>query len=195
MKKLRHLDNKIQINVNYVIGQHNTDHLFENLQQIESALKGMRLDHFSIEHLAYTKGMDELAQAVDADALQIELERIKQHSFAFPVSATPVIKQEDLGRYYRTFEPFDRINCNVPWIALYVFPDGEVTSGGGMFACTKVLGNLQSEPLPVIWNGKEMRAFRRRIRSEMPADCIRCCHTIHYSPIIRCTPKIEQLEK
>jgi MoaA/NifB/PqqE/SkfB family radical SAM enzyme len=188
MKALRRLDDKIQINVNFVVGKLNAPNLFDNLVLIERAFGEMRLNHMSIEHLAFTQGMIEVAADIDAIALKAELERISNHRFAFGVSATPVIRPSDLEKYYRTFLPIGRTNCNVPWIALYILPDGRVTPGGGMFACTKVVGSMRSESLRQIWNGKTLRAFRRGIKNAMPADCARCCHTIHYSPIIRCTP-------
>jgi len=195
MKKLRRQDSKITLNLNYVIGKKNTEHLFDNILEIQRSLDGMRLDHFSIEHLAFTSDMQSMTNDLDSEKLKDELERVRAHQFSFPVSATPVIKAEDLGRYYKTFAPFEKINCNVPWIAAYVLPNGDVIPGGGMFACTEVMGNIGSETMGQIWNGKNMRDFRRRIKSAMPSQCNRCCHTIHYSPIVRCAPCVEEANK
>jgi MoaA/NifB/PqqE/SkfB family radical SAM enzyme len=188
IRRLRELDPKASLNVNLVVHPENAPRLEEALLGIEQALHGVRLDHLSIEQLAFTPAMANLAREVDAAALRESLRRIAARRFAFPVSATPLIAPDDLERYYRDAAPFDRVNCNVPWIALNVFPNGDISPGGGMFACTRTVGNLETTPLTELWNGEAMRAFRRKIRGAMPADCFRCCHTLHYSPLITCRP-------
>ena len=186
MKRLRKLDNDIHMNINLVVNPDNVQDLFETICTFEDIFKGTRIDYFSIEHFAYTQKMLATAQKVDTDQLKRNLKRIGERRFAFPVSATPIVKNEDIKQYYYSREPFEKTNCNVPWIALNVFPNGDVTPGGGMFTCTKKLGNLENEILHKIWNGKLMKEFRTKIRKDMPEDCYRCCHTLHYSPVITC---------
>ena len=188
IRSLRALDDKIHVNINYVVNPKNATRLYEDMIGFEGLLRGTRIDYLSIEHLAFTRGMATYAQGVDVTRLHGELSRIRARDFPFPVSATPVVKLADLERYYGSMEPLDRVNCNVPWIALNVMPGGEVTPGGAMFACAEVVGDLGSEDLREIWNGASMRGFRRRIRTSMPEDCMRCCHTLHYSPLITCRP-------
>lgn len=188
IRALRALDEGLHININYVVNPRNATRLYKDLIGFEGLLHGTRIDYFSIEHLAFTRGMATYAQGVDVALLRDGLSRIQSRGFPFPVSATPVVKHADLARYYGSMEPLDRVNCNVPWIALNVMPGGEVTPGGAMFACTEVVGDLRSEDLREIWKGASMRAFRRRIRTTMPEDCMRCCHTLHYSPLVTCRP-------
>ena len=188
MRALRARDGGISLNVNYVVNSRNARTLWDDLLGFESAFRGMRLDYVSIEHLAYTREMAHLARAIDVAALEETLTRVQAHNFPFPVSATPIVEIADLHRYYRTMDPFERVNCNVPWIGLNVFPEGDVTPGGAMFTCTRVVGSLHREGLADIWSGHGLRLFRRRIRGAMPEDCLRCCHTMHYSPLVRCRP-------
>jgi len=186
IRAIRALDDKINLNINYVVNPQNAARLYDDLLGFERRLRGTRLDYMSIEHLAFTRGTARYAREIDTAALRGELFRVMAHDFPFPVSATPVVKLADLERYYDSMEPLDRVNCNVPWMALNVMPGGEVTPGGAMFTCTEVVGDLREESLREIWRGPAMRAFRRRIRGVMPEDCMRCCHTLHYSPLVNC---------
>ena len=188
LRALRGRDERISLNINYVVNPRNASTLWDDILGFERIFRGIRLDYVSIEHLAFTREMSHLAGAIDVAALQRNLERVRAYSFPFPVSATPIVKIEDLYRYYRTMEPLERVNCNVPWIGLNVFPEGDVTPGGAMFECTRVIGSLDREGLASIWSGQGMRLFRRRIRYAMPEDCLRCCHTMHYSPLVQCRP-------
>ena len=188
IQALRARDPRVHLNINYVVNPTNVHRIYEDLLGFERLVRGTRIDYLSIEHLAFTRGMLPFARGIDAALLRRELSRVRRHRFAFPVSATPVVKDRDLERYYGSLEPLGRENCNVPWIALNVFPDGDVTPGGAMFTCTQVVGNLGEEEIFTIWNGEPMRAFRRRIRTAMPEDCMRCCHTLHDSPVITCRP-------
>ena len=186
MRVLRERDDALHLNLNYVVSETNAARLFADILEFAEIFRGTRVDYFSIEHLAYTADMAHLADSIDVDALKDNLKKIKESEFPFPVSATPVVRIEDLDRYYRSFEPARRINCNVPWIALNVFPNGDLTPGGAMFACTRRLGNSEALTLREAWNGRKMRAFRKEIRRAMPDSCFRCCHTLHDSPLVTC---------
>ena len=183
IRALRARDKNLVLNVNYVVGD--ARRLYTDLLEFERLFAGTRIDYFSIEHLAFTRPMVPLARRVDAAALRENLAAIRARRFAFPVSATPLLRDEDLAAYYGSSAPLGAINCNVPWIALNVLPQGHVTPGGAMFECTQVVGHVREEGLPAIWNGDAMRAFRRRIRTAMPEDCVRCCHTLHRSRLFR----------
>lgn len=186
MEKLRRLDEKIFLNVNYVVSEQNAAGLAEDLAGFTEIFKDLRIDYFSIEHLAFARASAASAKAIDVAALKNQLALIGARQYPFPVSATPIIRSADLAGYYGSMTPLGRVNCNVPWIALNIFPSGLVTPGGAMFACLAPVGDLNEATLPQIWNGEKMRRFRKMIKSSMPEDCLRCCHTLHYSPIIGC---------
>jgi MoaA/NifB/PqqE/SkfB family radical SAM enzyme len=177
VRALRARDTDLVLNVNYVVGD--AGRLYADVVEFERLFAGTRIDYFSIEHLAFNRAMTPLARRVDVAALRENLAAVRARRFAFPVSATPVVRDEDLAAYYGSQTPLGRVGCNVPWIALNVLPRGHVTPGGAMFACTEVVGDVREEGLPAIWSGEALRAFRRRIRTAMPADCLRCCHTVH----------------
>ncbi len=188
MKLLRSMDERIKINVNYVVSDKNAGSISSDAVELERLLHGAGVDYFSIEQMAFTADSMARAGRIDAGALIDEMAILEKMKFAFPVTSTPVVRQHDLGKYYGSMEPFDGLNCNVPWIGLNVMPGGTATPGGGMFECTKPCGNINSDTLRTIWNGEEMRRFRRRTRQAMPRDCFRCCHTQHYSRMFRCRP-------
>ena len=68
-----------------------------------------------------------------------------------------------------------KLRCRWPWTAAYVTAEGAVTP-----CCncpdSRVLsfGNLFETPLASIWNGREYKAFRRELKSGMPAICREC---------------------
>ena len=188
MKLLHRLDPRIALNVNCVISPANVGRLCDELVELDHALRGTGCRILSLEHLAFTRHSLVQARAIDVPVLRGELEQIERREFRFDVSSTPALRMEDLERYYGGIEPFEGINCNVPWLSLNLFPDGTVTPGGAMFECTVPVGDLHRDSLTEVWRGSAMRTFRRRIRRSMPEECFRCCHTMHYARVFRCQP-------
>ena len=73
----------------------------------------------------------------------------------------------------------DRIPCYVGWFQTYVTVDGTVIPCGH---CYSQVGNLMDTPFKTIWNGPEMKKFRRHgielIRENSAlkyCDCTNCC--------------------
>jgi radical SAM protein with 4Fe4S-binding SPASM domain len=62
--------------------------------------------------------------------------------------------------------------CEVPWAT------AAITANGDVMACCMpgtVMGNLNKQSLPQIWNGPEFAAFRKRVNSpDPPAPCRNC---------------------
>jgi radical SAM protein with 4Fe4S-binding SPASM domain len=74
---------------------------------------------------------------------------------------------------------WDRIPCYVGWFQTYVTVDGTVIPCSH---CYSQVGNLIDTPFKAIWNGTEMKKFRRHgiklIRENSPlkyCDCPNCC--------------------
>jgi MoaA/NifB/PqqE/SkfB family radical SAM enzyme len=88
------------------------------------------------------------------------------------------IRSEDQLRTYfsRPSEPVAGDHCTDPWQMAMVQTNGDVVPAHGRCFNT-IVGNIMHRPLAEIWDGPEMRAFRRTLKVEggrLPA-CTRCC--------------------
>ncbi len=115
--------------------------------------------------------------AIDLEALQAEVARVRRVDAPFPVTFSPELNTAaELHRFYR--DPMVRVGrrCNDAFSAMMVKSDGSVIPAHGR--CYQVVaGNLYSDSLADIWNCTAMRQFRAALIEEggmLPA-CTRCC--------------------
>lgn len=82
---------------------------------------------------------------------------------------TPPMPREELLRYYAEDIDLRRYICRSAWSSLLVGHEGAA------YACwMKKVGDARKTPLREIWNGEEMRSFRRECRSALFAACPGC---------------------
>lgn len=116
--------------------------------------------------------------AVDVEALDRELSRLRAERLPFAVAESPALAGAALAAYYRDHAaPAGRGRCLAPWTVAQVLANGDVT--GSTRCLDAVLGNVLESPLPRIWRGERMRALRRFLRERplLPA-CARCCASL-----------------
>ena len=112
---------------------------------------------------------------IDLDALLDTIHTIKRTKYPLPVSFYPNYTDEEVRRYYTTFDfvPTSyRDRCLSPWMVSYIFPDGSVRPcQSSNFSA----GNVKDAPFAEIWNGKKFRHYRRTVkaRKRFPV-CTRC---------------------
>jgi MoaA/NifB/PqqE/SkfB family radical SAM enzyme len=82
----------------------------------------------------------------------------------------PDMPDEQIVRYYRGQMDLSQFRCKSLWAFIIVAANGDA------YPCwLKKVGSVREEPLRSIWNGTEMRAFRRDIRRGLPVPCAGCC--------------------
>lgn len=139
-----------------------------------SAAHNTLFSHIGPSRPMCVAGMD--PAAVDPAVLAEQFQRILAAPMGTPFLITPhVVTQEDIAAYYgEPFTPFGHRTCYVPWKYAQVLADGRLTV---LTRCFDVsFGNVFETPLPRLWNGDAMRAFRAALKEHghFPA-CMRCC--------------------
>jgi MoaA/NifB/PqqE/SkfB family radical SAM enzyme len=126
----------------------------------------------------------------ETGAIWAELERVRAYARsrgrAFP--ALTIIPdfagREGLDTFYR--EPLTFVggrHCTDPWKMMMIKTDGAVIPSHGRCYNFPV-GNIQTSPLPDLWNNDRFRTFRQTLRQAggtLPA-CARCCGVIGKPP-------------
>jgi len=96
-------------------------------------------------------------------------------AYAESIRVKLVLQSGDIESNRKQTEKLGHKFCRLPWNRLSVQPNGDV------YPCNvanTVIGNLFEEPLPGIWNGSRMEAFRASVNDEenMNEDCRHCKH-------------------
>jgi radical SAM protein with 4Fe4S-binding SPASM domain len=126
------------------------------------------------------KGFD-FEPGIDPMALREIMTRILSRKYSFHVDFYPNFPPAALASYYRDpcFIPSGYSpRCLSPWIAAYVFPDGEVRP---CLNCTYSYGNIKDAPMAEIWNSPEALKYRRILRENKTFPvCARCTELYRY---------------
>jgi MoaA/NifB/PqqE/SkfB family radical SAM enzyme len=113
----------------------------------------------NINPLRLERVLKETAEAAEAAGIELRLPDM-------PMSQ--ILKYHDGGMDLNDF------TCRGPWTNLYV------GASGGVYPCfLKELGNVRESSLRGLWNGVEMRGFRKRLRDGVFCVCQGCCHLEH----------------
>ena len=99
------------------------------------------------------------------------LRALRTAPFPTRVEQSPHLTDEEILSWYRDPDVALRRSCRSRWFRLTVLPDGRVTPCLGFVA-----GSVRERRLDEIWNGPELRRFRRELfRSGSFPACHRCC--------------------
>ena len=116
---------------------------------------------------------------IDPEILYEKISKILAGRYPFTVDLYPNLPRDLLIRYYRDpgFRP-GACRCLSPWIAAYIFPDGEVRP------CLNLdysYGNALEGGFTGLWNGEKAVRFRRFLKRDraFPA-CARCTELYRY---------------
>jgi radical SAM protein with 4Fe4S-binding SPASM domain len=115
---------------------------------------------------------------LDPEELYDRMSRILSREHKFSMDFYPNFSRAELIKYYRDpcFSP--GLRCLSPWIAAYVFPDGEVRP---CLNCTYSYGNIKSSSFGSSWNGDKAIAFRRALKKAGAFPlCRRCTELYRY---------------
>ncbi len=159
---------KINIYINCTI-----NHVFTNnisLSQIAEIFENSGARHIRFQHSMSIFSLHEKYELV---LLKKQLLELNQRKFKTNVFVYPNIKIKDIDKYYLDKDyPHKAIRCFAPWKFPVLIPNGTVVP----CFCSDKMGNLYSDRIRDIWNGKAYVSFRRKILKKMmhSSDCYRC---------------------
>lgn len=118
---------------------------------------------------------------IDVDILWEEMNNIKKNSKGLAIDFYPNFGYNELKNYYSnpSYAPAGNTGiCLSPWIAGYVFPDGEVRP---CLNSTYSYGRLGRRRFLDIWNSAEAIKFRRLLKKTAAFPvCARCTELYRY---------------
>lgn len=127
-------------------------------------------DRYGVTESCYSEWIDPIA--VDIDVLANEIDQLKDRP---NVNFSPLFTREELKTYFH--RPNEFVNpagrCLATWFFLQVLADGSVIV---YTRChSKPMGNINRQSIAEIWNGPEVKNWRRFIQNagKMPM-CKRC---------------------
>jgi len=134
----------------------------------------------ALEHLAHTPDLanrlfDEAAERARARGVTLLLPPKFAAAGAPPVAgASWRARWRRIGRLLPARGRFPR-RCPDPWTTVLVATDGLVHP---CCASRRVMGDLRTQRLDAIWNGRRYRWFRRTIRTALPPPECRACNQL-----------------
>jgi len=182
---------KTKVILNYTITPENIG-MIDYPMELAAVLRldGVRLQHYNCLHAkelkrhtsVMTRMFDLPAQTNetinDADLgefrgrLLDSTKRIGHVYKGIAVQWAPTLSREEIETWYGD-KPFttDR-KCLFPWRGIVVGADGRV------YPCSKIymqLGDINKEPLDLIWNNAVTNTFRDKLKNGLFPACARCC--------------------
>ncbi|MDD5729759.1 MAG: radical SAM protein [Candidatus Omnitrophica bacterium] len=118
---------------------------------------------------------------IDPVILHEKIQQILSAKYAFNVDFYPNFSYKELLAYYQDpgYKPAGYSGrCLSPWIAAYIFPDGEVRP---CLNFSYSFGNLKEEKFLKVWNGDDAIKFRLALRANKSFPvCARCTELYRY---------------
>lgn len=112
---------------------------------------------------------------VDVDRLLAEKRKVERLENGVRISFYPNFTDEEIRRYYTDIRFSCRsypARCLSPWMAVYVFPDGELRP---CLSLGVSFGNIRSHSIGEMLDGEAARAFRQELKARrMFPACARC---------------------
>jgi len=121
------------------------------------------------------------APGIDPEALHRTITKILTAKHKFNVDFYPNFSRQALMEYYKKADytgPDFSSRCISPWIAAYIFPDGEVRP---CLNSNYSYGNVLTDKFTKLWNNQKAVNFRRLLKKNriFPA-CARCTELYRY---------------
>lgn len=118
---------------------------------------------------------------IDVNILYKTINNIKSKKYSFSVDFYPNLSKKGLIEYYgsRNYVPYGYSNrCLSPWIAVYVFPDGEVRP---CLNFNYTFGNIKEKSFAKIWNNEKAVKYRALLKEyRIFPVCVRCTELYRY---------------
>lgn len=118
---------------------------------------------------------------IDPKTLYEKIKEIRSVKYDFKVDFYPNFSAEGLSDYYNNpeYKPLEYPGrCVSPWIAAYVFPDGEVRP---CLNSSFSFGNIKENKFSVLWNSEKALRYRKLLKeNKMFPACVRCTELYRY---------------
>jgi len=118
---------------------------------------------------------------IDPDILFDKIRAIKKHHYPFNVDFYPNLTKQSLREYYRnpSYLPSGYApRCLSPWIAAYVFPNGDVKP---CLNSSYAFGNITQINFSDIWNSEKALNYRKHLKqNKIFPVCVRCTELYRY---------------
>ncbi len=125
-------------------------------------------------HRGYLKScFNDVDPKVTAEQIA-EVIRISKGRASVPQFLPDIYSEEDIARYYNDHTwHCGYPHCDSIYHVAEVSPDGRVTPCRDYQDYTS--GNINEKPFYEVWNGPEMKKFRREMKKGLMPVCTRCC--------------------
>ena len=196
--KVRNNKKKPLINLQCTITCHN----YTSLERLLDVADGAHADSLTFHNLIFVnrellekqKVYDHLLDCTSADwegfvfepgiepqVLYEKMKNISSGKYRFRVDFYPNFSHQALVEYYQN--PDDTLwehssRCVSPWIAAYIFPDGEVRP---CLNSDYSFGNIRKDKFSKVWNSRQALRFRRLLKeNKIFPLCVRCTELYRY---------------
>jgi len=176
------------VRVNTVVSAANVP----DLEELHSALAELGVDCHSLQHrwfvsaATFSAHQTESLRRLDCDGralrgflwlaptpplgLDETVRRLRARRCGPRVLLSPELADDESECYYSSDQPL-RTRCVSRWYRLTILPDGMATPCLGY-----CVGSVRDRPFDQVWNGPELRDFRRELAARGPLPgCSRCC--------------------
>lgn len=178
-----------------------TKYNYHDLEQLLDAAAAMKADSLTFHNLIFLN-RDMLARQapvdaqlassskdwegflfdpeIDPDVLYEKIQQVRAATRGLSVDFYPNFTRDELRAYYcrPDYRPPAGCRCQSPWVAGYVFPDGEVRP---CLNFTYSFGNVKNGCFSGIWNSGRAVRFRRTLKAAgIFPICCRCTELYRY---------------
>ena len=182
-----------------------SDRNFSRLDELVKVAEDMKAHTLNFHHLIHTDGETVKAhnaefkelfgceskdwegfvlpniRKVDAAVLTEKIRSITSKKYPFLVSFYPNFGLKELKDYYSDPKFISKSypeRCLSPWIVSYIYPDGSVLPCHSLGYSA---GNINEKSFLDIWNGEEMRKFRKELKKRKNFKvCPKCTEKYRY---------------
>lgn len=161
---------------------------YSNLKDVVAVAEGIGADSLSFQHPMFSTDKESAGRKnkhnnsidilgyvfqgdISAESVISEIENIKKISSPLKIYFYPSVPENKIREYYNDIAyPFEK-RCYTSWRKLMINPSGDIGP------CVHFpLGNIAEMPFQKLWNGRQYRNFRKKIKEKgLFNDCFRCC--------------------
>jgi len=178
---------------------------YKNIKEMPAVAEELNADTLNLHHLIFTHSdtleshnkyfaekfgvvstewegfITHSAEEINVATMAEDILKLKAGSYSFLLTVYPDFSSKEILKYYadRNFVSKEyQERCLSPWLAAYVYPDGDVMPCNGLGYSA---GNLNSDSFKNIWNGEKMRAFRQELKKQKHFQvCPKCTELYRY---------------
>ena len=180
VRRLKERYNKA-VSVVYYLSPSNHRSFSEVVMHLSDNLDKNTISTFLCQHFLFDNRAEaiEKNKGMDIECVKEQTRALRRRRLNFNLMFLPNLPMDMFERYYKSEETF-MSECYIPWLGLAVYPDLNVTMGGGMLWCNNIVGSLRDKTWSQIWHGDKLKYYRNMLmHGRLPEECFRCCHKVY----------------